>query len=832
MRKSSLPLLVLLLICTLFLGACTPGFSSANNASGSGSGSGGSGGSGGGSGSGGGGGTADFYLATDGNDAWSGSLAAPNGSNSDGPFASVARAQQAVQGVLQNPQGRTTPIVVQIRQGAYYSSQTLTFTSADSGTSHLQVDWENYPSETPVISGGMQLGSGAGFTWQNVSGNTWQLSLPASTQYFEQLFYNGQRRLRPRLGGSLGTAYRVAATVYLPGNTDPNCSIFVSGSGWECFDRFEYNPSDPISASWTNLSSPYPSGDIELYDFEKWMVAKLRIKSIDTANSIVYLTGPTYQENPDFGFIPTHRYVIENVKDSLNQPGQWFLDRSSSPWTLTYLANPGENPNNDSVIIPQATQVLNANGLNYVTFSGLSFEHDDFVVPAIGYPSLRQDPGLPGAITCTNCQNVTFDSAIVTQTAGGGIEFYTNNTSATTVNNTVQNSGLFDLGGFGVRVGMPNVYSDTDSNVPHNTLIQNTLVASYGRVFPSAIGLIQGDAHDNTYTHNDIYDGYHSAVEICALGCIWGVGGHGAFNNTVSFNHEYMIGQGMTDDMGCVYLNTGGPNHYATGNAVLNNRCHDVVDAYTQDTDGYGGQGIYLDAETAGVDVENNLVYRTSALPMNMSNGPAAGEPANTITNNIFALGRPGMIGVSNPYANSGCSSTPVLQFNATSNIFYFNLSSQNGQGFRVQRGCTYSCGSPYSNFENFSSNLYWRADGSFVNDPDAFHVQTGTASPLCDTLNTGNDWTYYTFSQWQGLGEDTHGAVTNPEFPNPGCNQSTPEACVSTPGQDDFTLSASPGVGFVVFDPSQAGRQNPVIQAPAIAPTFQTVPLNPATDF
>ena len=152
MRKSSLPLLALLLICTLFLGACTPGFSSANNASGSGSGSGGSGGSGGGSGSGGGGGTADFYLATDGNDAWSGSLAAPNGSNSDGPFASVARAQQAVQGVLQNPQGRTTPIVVQIRQGAYYSSQTLTFTSADSGTSHLQVDWENYPSETPVIS--------------------------------------------------------------------------------------------------------------------------------------------------------------------------------------------------------------------------------------------------------------------------------------------------------------------------------------------------------------------------------------------------------------------------------------------------------------------------------------------------------------------------------------------------------------------------------------------------------------------------------------------------------------------------------------------------------
>jgi hypothetical protein len=35
-----------------------------------------------------------------------------------------------------------------------------------------------------------------------------------------------------------------------------------------------------------------------------------------------------------------------------------------------------------------------------------------------------------------------------------------------------------------------------------------------------------------------------------------------------------------------------------------------------------------------------------------------------------------------------------------------------------------------------------------------------------------------------------------------------------------------------VVFDPSQAGRQNPVIQAPTIPATFVTAPLNPATDY
>ena len=39
---------------------------------------------------------ADFYVATDGNDAWSGTLASPNAEKSDGPFATLQRARDAV----------------------------------------------------------------------------------------------------------------------------------------------------------------------------------------------------------------------------------------------------------------------------------------------------------------------------------------------------------------------------------------------------------------------------------------------------------------------------------------------------------------------------------------------------------------------------------------------------------------------------------------------------------------------------------------------------------------------------------------------------------------
>src|ERR1700677_4873027 len=123
------------------------------------------------------------------------------------------------------------------------------------------------------------------------------------------------------------------------------------------------------------------------------------------------------------GFIPQHRYLIENVQDQLTLPGQWFLDLSTTPWTLTYLANPGENPNTDDVIVPQIPQVLVASNLQYVTFQGLTFEHDNYTIPAAGHISVELEPDISAAVSFQNSQNITFNSGIVTQTSGSGLKF-------------------------------------------------------------------------------------------------------------------------------------------------------------------------------------------------------------------------------------------------------------------------------------------------------------------------------------------------------------------------------------------------------------------------
>ncbi|MGH8132946.1 MAG: hypothetical protein ACRETP_06900 [Steroidobacteraceae bacterium] len=787
-----------------------------------------------------------MYVAPNGNDAWSGTLPAPNSTLTDGPFATFDHARSAVQALDKAGLGQVS---VQLRAGTYYLPTTVQFTAADSGSAALPVSYENYPGESPIISGGVRVAN-----WSNTGGNTWQATLPAATRYFEQLFYNGARRLRPRLGGYLGANpyLRFVGPVYLNAPAppavapNPNCSVYVTGSGWECFDRFLYNPADPIASTWQNLAppagnpcgdpagSPALVGDIELLDFELFTASKLRVSCVDTGNHIVYLTGPTaIQQNNFHGFRVNHRYVLENIKDELTQAGQWFLDRSATPWTLTYLANPNENPNNDTVVIPQLTQVLVASNLQYVTFRGLTFEHDNFTVPAAGHVSLQQEATISTAVSFQNSQHITFDGGTVTQTSGGGLEFIScinnlspswcvsTNAGAVTANNVVQDSAFYDLGAMGIRVGLLSQPADTDANVPQFATVQNTVIEGYGRVFPASFGISQGDGHDNAYTHNDIYDGYHAAISVCSPPCGPGQShSNGAFNNVMSYNHVYNLLQGLMDDGGSLYFATGDATFAAAGNKMLNNKVHDVSDASVWDPDGYGGHGLYLDNMTGMVDVENNLVYRVSGYTMWVTQAPPAANEAHTIKNNIFAYGRSGLMADGNPYPSGSVPPTPIQSFVASNNLFYFDRDTASTPAFYLQGGCTYSGGFAYPQYQEWASNLYWRTDAVFGSDTKAFHVQQNPGtSTLCAGISAA---TFYTFAGWQQtVGEDGGSVVRSPGFANPAYPT------------DDYSLpGGSPGVGFVVFNPSQAGRSNPVISPPAVPATFLTKTFNPAMDY
>ena len=80
----------------------------------------------------------DLYVASDGRDAWSGRLAAPDAAGKDGPFASLERARDEVRG-LKRKKALHESVTVHVRGGTYFLDRTFQLTAEDSGTADAPV---------------------------------------------------------------------------------------------------------------------------------------------------------------------------------------------------------------------------------------------------------------------------------------------------------------------------------------------------------------------------------------------------------------------------------------------------------------------------------------------------------------------------------------------------------------------------------------------------------------------------------------------------------------------------------------------------------------------
>ena len=735
-----------------------------------------------------------YYVAPNGNDSNPGTLLAP-----------LLTVQKAEALVVANYLGthcasRTSPIIVQFRAGRW-DNLALNLTNTNSGcSSAAPVVYEAYPGETPIFSAGVRVQN-----WVNTSGSTWQATLPSNTINFEALYYNGVRRLRARLGatsatGTVGPTYRVAAN--------------VSGQ----FDRFYYAATDPISTTWENYAPSVGNpcgqaagpanlqGDIQIGIFEKWDLSWERISCIDTTNHLIYLTG-SVSPGEGHGYIVGHRYVVENVKDALTVPGQWFLDKSvTGAWVLTYLANAGEDPNTATVMIPQQSQILFGTGVQYRRFSGITFSFDNYVVGPKGYAGSQADIMVLAAVQCLDCSYITFDSDSFTNIEGYGLGFPTDN-KGTATGNLIEDSAFWDIGGGGISTGRVPNGGETDANVFQFATIQNNLVQGYGRKFPGSAGIVNLLSHDVTTTHNDVNDGYNQGIMICfpnfSLGCAGNAGSNGGFNQAVTYNHIWNLGQGILDDFGGVYLAT----YNAAGNVIDNNKIHDISDASPQDSDGYGGNGFYID-RGGPIEIKNNLIYRTINA-FNMTMGPPSVGQIINVENNIFAFARTSVI------KDWTCAQPGYTQFAINNNIILQDRTSASSTLTAIQFGPTF-LGTPVGSAQEYSSNDYWNLIETFSSDAKAFNAQ----SSGCGTK------TYYTLAGWEALGEDHGSTSVNPGFTAP------------TYPSDDYSFSSGPpNIGFVPFDttgtcPTCPGRTAPVINPGTVAAGFPTKLFNPATDF
>jgi hypothetical protein len=129
---------------------------------------------------------ADFYVAADGKDTNPGSVTAP--------FATLARARDAVREKV--AAGLDRNLLVLIQGGVYHLTECLSFGPEDSGTGMYGITYAAQPGEKVVLSGGRQIAG-----WKKGEGGLWTTEVPgvkAGTWYFRQLYVNNRRAVRAR----------------------------------------------------------------------------------------------------------------------------------------------------------------------------------------------------------------------------------------------------------------------------------------------------------------------------------------------------------------------------------------------------------------------------------------------------------------------------------------------------------------------------------------------------------------------------------------------------------------------------------------------------------
>ncbi|MFH1007716.1 MAG: right-handed parallel beta-helix repeat-containing protein, partial [Candidatus Latescibacterota bacterium] len=414
---------------------------------------------------------ADFFVAPDGRDDWSGKRSAPDPNAMDGPFWSLSRAQQAVRARKRDDPNRANSIVVQIRGGRYPLDAPLRFAPEDSGTAQAPVIYRAFPGEDPVLSGGLRIKG-----WQETETGWWQAHLPEvenGQSNFTQLFVENQRRYRTRLPRE-GYAFIAEEIPPTPGS---------EGKG---FDRFGFHDGD-LRSDWHNLS------DVEALCFHIWEMSRMRLAHVDEEERIATLTGPTCRPEYYAALFKGNRFLIENVREALETPGQWYLDRASG--ILTYIPMPGETIETTCVIAPRVEQLLllegevkNRDWVQHIRFEGITFAHANWTTPTGGHSCPQAEHALGAALYAEGARHCSFIGCTIKHVGQYALEW-----AEGCRDNLVERCTLTDLGGGGIRLG-PSCQPEDPSDGPdeeavsgHQT-IRDCLIAHAGRLHPGAIG--------------------------------------------------------------------------------------------------------------------------------------------------------------------------------------------------------------------------------------------------------------------------------------------------------------------------------------------------------
>lgn len=526
------------------------------------------------------------------------------GTSAGKPVRTLPRARDLVRGLNS---AMTADITVSLAAGTYQLTQPLTLDARDSGSGGHNVVWTAAAGVRPVISGGTRI------TGWKKSGNLWSAPVPASLAT-RQLYVDGVRA--QRASGPLPVKVTTIDKGYTTDKPtmdnwrNPKDIEFVYEAGLGGWTE----PRCPVAAiSPTAITMAQPC----------WDNTNKRLPR--TSSQAWNLVG-----RPKLHTTPT---LVENAFELLDQPGEWYLDRTAH--TMYYIPRPGEDLTRATVVAPVLETLLSARGtaalpIHDVVFNGLQFSYATWLRPSTpeGFSEVQATYTLTGKGAgntqglCANVPGGTCPYGAWTKTPGNVSFGYAKNVQLTgdgfahlggtgldlgrgTQNATVKGSVFTDISGNGLQLGeVDNPTAGAADRATGNRIVDNWL-HDLPVEFHSGVAIDVGYAEQTTIAHNQLNDLAYSGISIGWGGWLDKISKPGLPNysnrnsvgNNLIFNHMLRLNDG-----GGVYVNGAQGTSMASGMKITGNVIHDEKGQSNS-------KGIYTDNGANYVTITGNGLY-------------------------------------------------------------------------------------------------------------------------------------------------------------------------------------------------------------------------------
>jgi hypothetical protein len=518
----------------------------------------------------------DFYVATSGSDTNPGSAARP--------FATLERARAAVREFRQGSAG----IRVFLRAGDYYRTNALELTAADSGTQDAPIVWQAAKGEKVRLLGGRPL---AGFQPVRDPALLARLAEPArsnvlrvdlsplgSVEFGEmksrgfarptapahcELFFGG-KPMRLARWPNEGEWERIAGFPEAAGEGDGH-----GGKLGKLEEGFFYSGDRP--RGWKDTSGLWVHG----YWAWDWANSYERVAAIDLERHLIRTAPPS----GNYGFRKGQRFYFLNVLEELDQPGEWFLDRTAR---ALYLWPPGSSAGSNEVLLSLLSQpLLKLTDVSHVTFVNLTLE-------ATRADAVEIRGGLSNRITGCLIRNIG-DSGVVIQGGSG---------------HGVVGSEILDTGDGGVSLEG----GDRRTLTPGGHYVEHCHFARQGRWSKCYVPAVLLEGVGLLVSHNLIHDHPHCAILFSGN------------DHLIEFNEIHHIAL-ETGDVGAIYA---GRDYTFQGNRIRYNFIHHTGGV------GMGSMGIYMDDCVSGTEIFGNVFFKVQRAAF------LGGGRDHQVINNIF----------------------------------------------------------------------------------------------------------------------------------------------------------------------------------------------------